>query len=191
MAFSSTRVSFFILISSALFTLASCQEVIPSTKAKQSDVAVFIDNVKKNSAHNALEKTTASEGRNETSRLLTPNMEHELSFFSKAILAEPFIKGYYTASSRQADGLTVSVYTAIGEKPEVRTLEVFRNADGMITAIRMETLQNNYLFQNSLQGELVADIRDGNPVFKTYKVEGKQKMLFGEPYQFDISAKAL
>jgi hypothetical protein len=188
--FSNRFIPLLIVLGFAL-SLAGCQAVLPDNKTKENDVAIFIQGIKKTAATEGLEKTTASEGRKETVTLLTPNLDHEFSFFSKAILTESFLKGYYTTTTRQQEGLFVTTYIAIGDKPEVRLLEVFRNAGGQIEGLRMETEQDNYLFQNSLKGELVAGMVGGAPAFKNYRLEGKQKMLFGNPYQFDISAKAL
>lgn len=172
--------------------LASCQAFLPENKTQKSnEVSAFLDTLKANGLPRGLEKTVRSEGQTNTVTLPKPDLDKEFAFFSKAILTDTYLKGYYMAEVRADLGNTTTIYRANSPKPEVRLLAVVRNGKNRIIGLHVETLQDNYLYEDSLSVTVFAEHVENRYRLNDYKVVGTQKMLFGRPYEFDIYAKAL
>ncbi len=176
----------------ALLSLASCQAFLPKEKtANSNEVAAFLDTVKANGAPRGIKKTVTSEGQTNSVTLPAPNLDRELAFFSKAVLSEAYLKGYYTLDSTKEAGNSTMIYRANSPKPEVRTLVLVRDGNRHIIGVHVEAVQNNYLYEDSLNATLFAEQVENRYRLTDYKVEGRQKMLLGRYYEFDIYAKAL
>lgn len=178
------------LLTFSMIYLASCQAVTPENKAARTEVASFLEKLKKEAPAHGITKVVTSQGESEETKIPKPNLEHELAFFSKAALSDAYLNGFYTMTKREEANLSLTTYTAKGDKPEVRQLDVIRNIKGEIIGLHLEAKQDNYLYQNTLNATVFSR-PFGSPQLKDYRIEGTQQMLFGKPYQFDIYAKAL
>lgn len=181
---------FQILILVGGLSLSSCQAILPQNRVNLNDVAFFLEKLKKGSAGMGMVKTVGSNGHEEKVDLTDPNFDRELAFFSKAILSEAYLQGYFSKETKEIEGQKLTIYRAVGEKPEVRLLEVRRNPEGQITGLKLATVQDNYLFQNQLNAELETTSQAGNPRLVSYRIEGRQQVLFGDPYQYYIYSEA-
>lgn len=183
--------NYFLFLPFLAFLFSSCQAFLPKDKAKQTEVALFLEAVKDAAPAPGLKKRISTGGRFEELTISKANLDRELSFFSKAVLSEAYLKGYYKMSSR-VDGIrTVVTFEATGSKPEVRVLNIIKDRDGRIEGLSFQTLQDNYLYKNTLEATVFARYLNGKPLLIDYRVAGNQRMLVGDPYQFDIYAWAL
>ena len=183
--------SYLLLASFAL--LCSCQ-MLPTAKKpnqKQGTLGKLIEQIETNSQGTALQKSLKENGKVETVTNQKPNYAKELGLFKKADLSPALVKKSYSLSTTQTETGRIETLTATTEKVEVRSLQISYGPADAIEQIAMRLSASNYLYDDSLAGSLIVDNTNGTPRLGSYEIRGKQKVILGRAFSYQIIGKSL
>lgn len=134
-------------------------------------------------------KSVATQGHApEVVQLPTIDWEDELAVFEQADLSRPALQEYYTRQEQVLEDGSRAVEFRKREdaQPQVYYLRLLLSPDGKLRQLNAHLQDENIIFFSRRDIELSADPATGD--ISGYRVEGVQKMIFGDSLRYEVIA---
>ena len=149
------------------------------------DLQEALEKLDKNST--AFLKTTITEGKKQSQIVRNIDWEKELAFFQQANLNKAaFRNGYKERKSTNKD-TTFITYETENQDFKVKKLIIALLPDSSLAKVEAFIRTDNYLYSS----EKYLQIFCKNNKLQSYRISGKQKMIFSEPAYFEVTAQIL
>jgi hypothetical protein len=172
---------------SLLLLLSAClpQEHKSAKVNYYYDLQEALEKLDKNST--AFLKTTITEGKKQSQIVRNIDWEKELAFFQQANLNKAaFRNGYQERKSTNKD-TTFITYETENQDFKVKQLIIGLLPDSSLAKVEAFIRTDNYLYSS----EKYLQIFCKNNKLQSYRISGKQKMIFSEPEYFEVTAQIL
>lgn len=134
-------------------------------------------------------KSVTTKGQpTETTETNEIDWEKELSIFQEVDLGRPALRDFYREERQELpNGSTVSTFTKTEEAAApVQRLELVVSPFHKLEHLEADVLEENILFYSRRKITLVAE--PGTGKLSSYRVEGVQKLIFGDSLRYRIDA---
>lgn len=135
-----------------------------------------------------LKSVTTQNKPTETIETAEVDWEKELSIFQEVDLSRPSLRDFYREEQQTLpDGSTATVFTKSEDAAApVQRLELIVSPDQQLEHLEAIVLEENILFYSKRKITLTAERGTGN--IAGYRVEGVQKLVFGDSLRYRIDA---
>jgi hypothetical protein len=134
-------------------------------------------------------KSVTTKGQpTETSQMHDVDWEKELAIFQEVDLSRPALRDFYEEERHTLpNGNTVSIFTKDAQSAApVQRLQLTVSPFQKLEHLEATVLEENMLFYSTRNITLTADPGSGN--LTSYRVEGVQKLVFGDSLRYVIDA---
>lgn len=136
---------------------------------------------------NAFLKTTITEGKKQSQTIRNIDWEKELALFQQANLNKAaFRNGYKERKSTNKD-TTFITYETENQDFKVKQLIIGLLPDSSLAKVEAFIRTDNYLYSS----EKYLQILCKENKLQSYRISGKQKMIFSKPEYFEVTAQIL
>ena len=177
-----------------LVGLAACERPAPPASTEQSAFFDLTGYLQEQTARLQQEqppvlKSVIAKGQpTETMQMEAMDWEKELAIFQELDLSRPALRDFYTEERHTLpNGSTVSVFTKDAEAAApVDQLQLTVSPAQKLERLEAVVLEENMLFYSKRNISLDADPGSGN--LTSYRVEGVQKLVFGDSLRYRVDA---
>ena len=136
----------------------------------------------------AVKKVQENGEQTEIKTLTDLNWHKELETFAELDLNKPAFRNAYTIT-RQTDGagsVTETYQKNPGTEGNIQSLEIIKNTNQQVKAIRAVRKSSNMLLDSSTEMQLLCDTKTGTNYVRSFRISGQQKPIIFNTLRYVI-----